>query len=134
MLRNPLSLTAHTLSLSIVCGICHAEVNIPISIVSPIIGEGNRFPASAEEGEGHDENNNLRASVQTCTEDIVVLQKPLRLISSKIPLTPQSNCEEADDCRIYSRHQPSYQRVSAHRPKQQQKDIPMCQQIIDMLR
>lgn len=87
-LRRPTSLSIRRINLTI--------INIP-TLIPPIIRERNRLPTGPEEHKGHDKNYNLRSTIKTCTEHIIEAQEPLRLISSKVKLRPQSNDEERED-------------------------------------
>ena len=90
-----------------VCWVNHAKVNISIRVVSPVGREGDRFTTRPKENESHDKNDDLGPSIQTRTQNVVELQKPLGFVSPEIVLTPPSDEEEADNGRIDSSDEPS---------------------------
>lgn len=90
--QRPNRLTLHAQSLP-VRGIIHAVIVIPIAIVPPVRRERMRTSAPPLHRKGEYEHNDLCSTVHRRREDIIILDKPLRMVRPNVPLGREADEE-----------------------------------------
>lgn len=94
--QRPNRLALHVQSL-LVRGIIHAVIVIPIAVVPPVRRERMRTSAPPLHRKGEYEHNDLCSTVHRRREDIVILDKPLRMVRSDVPLGREADKEIGED-------------------------------------
>jgi len=59
-------------------------------MIAPILRERYSFPPSAQDRESQDKIDHLSATVHTCTQDVVVLDEPIRLVLAQPELRDEA--------------------------------------------
>jgi hypothetical protein len=87
--------------------ILHAQVEIPIQPVPPILWEGRLFPGTSLQRKRCDKNEDLCASIHCSGENIIVFDEKGWSIVAQVPLTEEADEKEHAGRGIYAYTEPT---------------------------